>query len=153
MNRLNRDRNLHPEDNFIAIEILQYTGLQENLEKSKKVADLARYTANKIEEQQTAEARNGLRVSQRHLFWNTFRQKKKRLLASLFERFFFSENKHIIISFGDTLFFGALQLFTAKEFARRKKKVTGVLRTNHHQQEGTILLCRRCKRVFTLIMP
>ena len=93
-----------------------------------------------------------LRVSCRHLFWNTFRQKK----SGYWHRFsnaFFSENKHIILSFGDTLFFGALQLFTAKEFTRRKKKVTGVLRTNHHQQEGTILLCRRCKRVFTLIMP
>ena len=34
--------------------------MQENLQKSKKVADLARYTVNKIEEQQRAEARNGL---------------------------------------------------------------------------------------------
>ena len=59
MNRLNRDRNLHPEDNFIAVKILQYTGLQENLQKSKEVADLARETVNKIGEQQTAEAIKG----------------------------------------------------------------------------------------------
>ena len=53
MNRLNRDRNLHPEDNFIAANILVYTGLQEKLQKIKQVADIARDSANKMADQQT----------------------------------------------------------------------------------------------------
>ena len=60
MNRINRDRTLHPYDDFIATRILQYTGLQENLKEIKKVADLAISTADKIEEQQTEETNNGL---------------------------------------------------------------------------------------------
>ena len=59
MNRLNRDRNLHPEDSFIAARILEYTGLQEKLQKSKQVAEIARHTANNIEAQQTTEATKG----------------------------------------------------------------------------------------------
>ena len=60
MNRINRDRTLHPYDGFIATRVLQYTGLQENLKEIKKVADLAISTADKIEEQQTEETNNGL---------------------------------------------------------------------------------------------
>jgi hypothetical protein len=60
MNRINRDRTLHPHDGFIATRILQYTGLQENLEEIKKVAELATRTADKIEEQHTQEINNGL---------------------------------------------------------------------------------------------
>ena len=56
MNRLNRDRKLYPQDNFIALKILQYTGLQENLKTSKEVAELARETVDKIGKQQTAES-------------------------------------------------------------------------------------------------
>jgi len=56
MNRLNRDRKLYPQDNFIALKILQYTGLQENLKTSQEVAKLAKEAVDKIEEQQTAEA-------------------------------------------------------------------------------------------------
>ena len=67
MNRLNRDRTLHLCDNFIAIKILQYTGLQENLKEIKKVADLARSTVDKSEEQQTEETNNGLIIKLNNL--------------------------------------------------------------------------------------
>ena len=59
MNRLNRDRSLHPEDNFIAANILKYTGLQEKLQKSKQVTEMVRDTANNIADQQTTEATKG----------------------------------------------------------------------------------------------
>ena len=71
---MNRDRTLHPYDGFIATRILQYTGLQENLEEIKKVAELATRTADKIEEQHTQEINNGVgsvvtRTKRRNLNW------------------------------------------------------------------------------------
>ena len=44
---------MHPEDKFIAAKNLEYTGLQEKLQKSKQVAEIARDTANIIAARQT----------------------------------------------------------------------------------------------------
>ena len=82
-----------------------------------------------------------------------FSPKKKRLLASLFERFFFRKINILFFHLGTLYFSEHCNCSPQKNSPEGKKKVTGVLRTNHHQQEGTILLRRRCKRVFTLIMP